>query len=44
METNIDHLKEELASLVEMPEEEACQKYNVDNKAEAVQYIVDYWI
>lgn len=44
MRTNIDHLKEELAALVEMPEEKACQKYNVDNKAEAVQYIVDYWI
>lgn len=44
MRTNIDHLKEELSALIDMSEEEACQKYNVANKAEAIQYIVDYWI
>lgn len=42
--TNIDRLKEELAALVEMSEAEACRQYKVDDKAEAVPYIVDYWI
>lgn len=42
--TNIDRLKEELAALVEMSETEACRQYNVEHKAEAVPYIVDYWI
>lgn len=44
METNIDRMKEELTALVNMPEEEACQTYNVDYKEEAIPYIVDYWI
>lgn len=41
--TDIDRLKEELVALVEMSETEACRKYKVDHKAEAVPYIVDYW-
>lgn len=44
METNLDHLKEELEALIDMSEEEARETYKVDYKAEAVAYIVDYWI
>lgn len=44
MKTNIDNMKEELAGLLGMTDEEICKKYNVDCKEEAVMYIVDYWI
>lgn len=41
--TNEDYMNEELAELAAMTEAEACKLYNVDYKAEAIQYIVDYW-
>lgn len=41
--TNEDNMNNELASLESMSEAEACKVYNVDYKAEAIQYIVDYW-
>ena len=41
--TNEDNMNNELAALATMTEAEACKLYNVDYKAEAFQYIVDYW-
>ena len=42
--TNEDYMNNELAALAAMNEAEACKVYNVDYKAEAIQYIVDYLI
>lgn len=42
--TNEDYMNNELSELEAMTEAEACKVYNVDYKAEAIQYIVDYWI
>lgn len=44
MSNKIEQMKAEIEALVNMTEEDACKKYNVDYKAEAVQYIVDYWM
>lgn len=41
--TNEDYMNNELSELEAMTEAEACIVYNVDYKAEAIQYIVDYW-
>lgn len=41
--TNEDNLNNELSSLESLSETEACQIYNVDYKAEAIHYIVEYW-
>lgn len=41
--TNIDNMNNELEALATMSETEACNVYNVDYKAEAIQYIVEYW-
>lgn len=37
-------MNNELAALADMSEAEACEIYKVDYKAEAIQYIVDYWM
>ena len=44
MSNKIELMKAEIETLVSMTEEDACKEYNVDSKAEAVQYIVDYWV
>ena len=44
MSNKIELMKAEIEALVSMTEEDACKEYNVDSKAEAVQYIVDYWV
>ena len=44
MSNKIELMKAEIEALVSMTEEEACKEYNGDSKAEAVQYIVDYWV
>lgn len=44
MNNRIEQMKAELEALVNMSEEDACKEYNVDYKAEAVQYIIDFWI
>lgn len=36
-------LEEELITYGAMTENEATDFYNVENKAEALQYILDYW-
>lgn len=36
-------LEEELIAYGAMTENEATDFYNVENKAEALQYILDYW-
>lgn len=41
--TNEDNMNNELEALAAMTEA-ACKVYNVDYKAEAIQYIVDYWM
>lgn len=42
--TNEDYMNEELEALAVMTEEEACQVYNVDFKAEAEVYIREWWL
>lgn len=44
MSNRIEQMKAKIEALVNMTEEDACKEYNVDNKAEVVQYIVDYWV
>ena len=42
--TNEDYMNNELAELEAMTEKEACEDYNVDDKAEAEIYIREYWM
>lgn len=40
---NIQTLEQELDFYNGLTEEQAIEVYNVDHKAEALQYILDYW-
>lgn len=42
-ELNFQTLEEELIAYETMTESQATDYYNIDNKAEALQYILDYW-
>lgn len=42
-ELNFQTLEEQLIAYETMTESQATDYYNVDNKAEALQYILDYW-
>ncbi len=39
----LSNLEEEMKFFNELTEEQACQLYNVDYKAEAIEYIQDWW-
>lgn len=40
---NFQTLEDELAAYEAMTENESIDFYNVENKVEALQYILDYW-
>lgn len=39
--SDIDELKEELEEVLNMPDSEVCERYNVDEKSEAIEAIRD---
>jgi hypothetical protein len=41
--SNTGNMDNELKALYEMTDEQACEAYNVDNKAEAEILIREYW-